>query len=437
MSSFIRNTKSLSSVYTWSEGANRVKNIIKISENGKTVLLNKNNFRFVKVAEETLNNNEEDLFKVLEEKYDFFQKPVKNERKTVYYTITRKCNLNCEFCANNSSPDADTKLDLQSCDIENVVLEKLEALHVRKIVISGGEPLIKKDFKDLMNLFYQKFGAEKLVLQTNGMLITGEIAEFLKGKIAYIEISVENIVESPKLKNKMMKIFDILRSNNIKLVFSFVVTSENRNYIKDAIDLCVNYNAYIEIRFVAPLGRGHINSNNLLMKENEILDTYLEIINYLIANNYFIPEFERILFFKLAAKTSCGAWGNILSMQPNGDLYMCPNLQEAQYYYGNIFDDKIEDLKQNIKNKIEEKEIDSCLNVDRRKLCIGCRIKYFCTGTCAAELKNEDIPEERLCNINLLFFNFMLFYYDKKKGMEYNLKLLKKHIQEYQKREKK
>ena len=232
----------------------------------------------------------------------------------------------------------------------------------------------------------------------------------------------------------MMKIFDILFANNIKQVFSFVVTKHSRSYVKDAVDLCVKYQANIEIRFVAPLGRALINSDSLLMKENEILDTYLEIINYLIEKNYYMTEFERVLFFKLAAKDSCGARGNIISMQPNGELYMCPNLQGAHYYYGNIIDDKIDDLKQNIKSKIEEKEIDNCLNVDKREMCKDCRIKYFCTGICAAELKNQEFSEKRLCNINLLFFEFMLFYYDKKRGMEYNLKLLKKHIQEYQQR---
>ncbi len=411
-----------------------MENIVKISENGNTVLLNKNNFRFVKVAEKMLRNNEEKVLKILDKNYNFFQNPVKNERKTVYYTITRKCNLSCEFCANNSSPDADTKLDLELSDIENIVLDKLEKLHVTKIVISGGEPLIKNNFKSLVNLFYQRFGAEKLVLQSNGMLITEEIAKFLNGKIAYIEISVENILESSTLKNRMMKIFDILFANNIKQVFSFVVTKHSRSYVKDAVDLCVKYQANIEIRFVAPLGRALINSDSLLMKENEILDTYLEIINYLIEKNYYMTEFERVLFFKLAAKDSCGARGNIISMQPNGELYMCPNLQGAQYYYGNIIDDKIDDLKQNIKSKIEEKEIDNCLNVDKREMCKDCRIKYFCTGICAAELKNQEFSEKRLCNINLLFFEFMLFYYDKKRGMEYNLKLLKKHIQEYQQR---
>lgn len=411
-----------------------MENIVKISENGNTVLLNKNNFRFVKVAEKMLRNNEEKVLKILDKNYNFFQNPVKNERKTVYYTITRKCNLSCEFCANNSSPDADTKLDLELSDIENIVLDKLEKLHVTKIVISGGEPLIKNNFKSLVNLFYQRFGAEKLVLQSNGMLITEEIAKFLNGKIAYIEISVENILESSTLKNRMMKIFDILFANNIKQVFSFVVTKHSRSYVKDAVDLCVKYQANIEIRFVAPLGRALINSDSLLMKENEILDTYLEIINYLIEKNYYMKEFERVLFFKLAAKDSCGARGNIISMQPNGELYMCPNLQGAQYYYGNIIDDKIDDLKQNIKSKIEEKEIDNCLNVDKREMCKDCRIKYFCTGICAAELKNQEFSEKRLCNINLLFFEFMLFYYDKKRGMEYNLKLLKKHIQEYQQR---
>lgn len=393
-----------------------MENIVKISENGNTVLLNKNNFRFVKVAEKMLRNNEEKVLKILDKNYNFFQNPVKNERKTVYYTITRKCNLSCEFCANNSSPDADTKLDLELSDIENIVLDKLEKLHVTKIVISGGEPLIKNNFKSLVNLFYQRFGAEKLVLQSNGMLITEEIAKFLNGKIAYIEISVENILESSTLKNRMMKIFDILFANNIKQVFSFVVTKHSRSYVKDAVDLCVKYQANIEIRFVAPLGRALINSDSLLMKENEILDTYLEIINYLIEKNYYMTEFERVLFFKLAAKDSCGARGNIISMQPNGELYMCPNLQGAQYYYGNIIDDKIDDLKQNIKSKIEEKEIDNCLNVDKREMCKDCRIKYFCTGICAAELKNQEFSEKRLCNINLLFFEFMLFTMIKREG---------------------
>lgn len=403
--------------------------IVKYMEDGKCVLLNLDNFRFVRVNNELLKNNDK-LMGILDSKFDFFEMNKEDDRKTIYYTITKKCNMKCEFCANNSSPYANTEDDININTIQNIVIPKLEKFSIRRLVISGGEPLLKPDFKELIIQFSKKFSKEKLVLQTNGLLLNEEQIYFLSDKISYIEISVENIVADRKLQEKMEHVFENVVAHDIKLVFSFVVTTQNKSLINSAINLSVKYHAYFELRFVAPLGRAGI-SPNLILKEEDILEIYIDIINYILKHKLFRPELEKIFFFKLAAKNSCGAMGNILAIQPNGDIYMCPNLQTKSYYYGNIVQDTYKQISDMIKEKCESTMIKEKLCVCERNLCVKCPIKYFCTGACAAELDHCELDENRLCNINILFYRFMLFKYTKKQSMEYNLKLLKQCIIDY------
>lgn len=406
-----------------------MKKIVKYIKDGKCILLNLDNFRFVKVNEELL-KDEDKLMNTLSKKFGYFREKQNNDRKTVYYMTTKKCNMNCDFCANDSSPDADTSNDINIDDLKNILIPKLEKFNVRRIIISGGEPLVRKDFKILITQFSRSFSKEKLVLQTNGLLLNKELIYFLSDKVAYIEMSIENIVADRKLKRKMEQVFEIIKEYNINMAFSFVVTAENRELVQEAIDLCVKYHAYFELRFVAPLGRASVNSN-LILNERDILNVYIHLIDYILRFKLYETGLEKNFFFKIDARESCGAMGNILAIQPNGDTYMCPNLQTESYCYGNMIDNSSDEICNAIRLKCLDNEIRKKFLVGCRNTCDKCKIKYFCTGICVAELDENNGMENRLCDLNMLFYDFMLFEYKKTNSIEDNLKIFRKYIKNY------
>lgn len=403
-------------------------NIIWFKKDGKTVLLNRNNMKFVRVNNEMLKDKKM-LSDILEEKYDFFLAQEGIKRKKLYYTMTRKCNLNCSFCANESSPVIDTKDDMSIETLREYVIPKLIKMKFKEVILSGGEPFIKEDFREILQLFCNAFGAEHIGLQSNGLLIDEEKAEFIRNKVGFVELSIENVVETDDLQCKMEAIFSLLKSKHIEIVFSYVVTNENKGLIRKAFDLAVKYKAILQLKFVAPVGRAL--KNKIEIDERDILNEYLEMINYVIEKKYFFDELRGIFFPSVSARRACGALGDIIAMQSNGDLYMCPNLKGSDYYYGNIVSEEFEEIQKKIENKIHNNNSHKEFWVDERKMCEDCEVKFFCTGACRAEINKCKDYEERLCTVNRLFYKFILFEYDRKSDMESNIYKLKKYIEAF------
>ena len=67
--------------------------------------------------------------------------------RSIYYSVTGKCNLNCEFCTMNSGPNVSTKNDFTLQEIQENLIPKLKQLSPRKVIITGGEPLVRKRCK--------------------------------------------------------------------------------------------------------------------------------------------------------------------------------------------------------------------------------------------------------------------------------------------------
>ena len=384
-------------------------NIIWFKKDGKTVLLNRNNMKFVRVNNEMLKDKKM-LSDILEEKYDFFSAQEGIKRKKLYYTMTRKCNLNCSFCANESSPVIDTKDNMSIETLREYVIPKLIKMKFKEVILSGGEPFIKEDFREILQLFCNAFGAEHIGLQSNGLLIDEEKAEFIRNKVGFVELSIENVVETDDLQCKMEAIFSLLKSKHIEIVFSYVVTNENKGLIRKAFDLAVKYKAILQLKFVAPVGRAL--KNKIEIDERDILNEYLEMINYVIEKKYFFDELRGIFFPSVSARRACGALGDIIAMQSNGDLYMCPNLKGSDYYYGNIVSEEFEEIQKKIENKIHNNNSHKEFWVDERKMCEDCEVKFFVLEHVERKLISVKIMKNDCvlligCFINLYYLNMI------------------------------
>jgi len=79
--------------------------------------------------------------------------------------ITRRCNLRCRHCY--IGPTEDTELSVEEI---RKVLDEFEAMQGLRVIITGGEPLMHRDFKAI-NEMLPRYALRK-VLITNGTLLT-------------------------------------------------------------------------------------------------------------------------------------------------------------------------------------------------------------------------------------------------------------------------
>lgn len=418
------------------------KNIRILKENGKVVILNIHNNNWVRMKEEfyerninrEFNNN--DLVKALN-KYSILEDKVDNKVKnscfkTVYFAVTNKCNLNCEFCSMKSNPSESRENDLNLEEIKNIIIPKLEEINPKRIVLTGGEPIVREDIIELIDIFSDKFGKRKIILQSNGLLVNENLVKQIGYKISKIDISIEKMFKNKNVFNNMIKNIELLRKNNVKVGFSFVIDNENKVYLKDAIDLVVKYDADFCMRLISPLG--YALENNLgYLKEEEILLLYKEIVEHIIKNGYTSRGLGKLIAGDMSPKKTCGGYGNVLSIYPNGDAFICPNLGTDNFKLGNIKTSTVEEIKNSLRKVLEKSDVKELFWVDNMYICKDCSIKYFCTGFCAGTKYNcNDIKRvSQECGIKKILTTFILFYKDDKEDIIYNFKGFLKNLTKY------
>ena len=110
-------------------------------------------------------------------------------RPVVVWNVTRTCNLRCTHCYSDSAP---AKYDELSFTEGRALLDDLSAYGVPAVLLSGGEPLARRDTLDLAA--YARSLGLKLTLSTNGTLIDRDTAQRIKDLgFTYVGISFDGL----------------------------------------------------------------------------------------------------------------------------------------------------------------------------------------------------------------------------------------------------
>lgn len=408
--------------------------------NGKVILLNVKNGHWVRMKKDTYDRfcysekNREALEKYVENKYGLLNEEKDFMRKSVYFAVTGRCNLQCEFCTMNSSPYVSTKNDLTANEIKDMLIPKLQEINPRKIVITGGEPLMRRDIGEVLDILAMAFDKQRIVLQTNGLLLNPELVRGLADKIGVLEISIENIFDDKKLLSRMEEIFTTANETGVLLSLSFVVDQNSEKHLEEAIEVCHKYHAVFTTRIITLVGRAKQNNvSDKLLKEHNTLKIQLKIIRYLLKKEYFDEGLTSNYSGDIQPQRSCGAFGNVLAIHPDGNTFMCANFKDKQFSMGNVRKQTMKELCEDLRNKTESPELEEKFCVDKIKMCENCWAKYFCSGPCAAEVaENGGVPEnvDSKCLSRRALLQYCMFYYDSKKSKKENLQFLATYIEE-------
>lgn len=406
---------------------------VKYEDNNKVVIMNPYSQNWIRLSKERYlyYQGHQDELKVQLDKHSLLldkRNPEKADIRSIYFAVTRKCNMSCKFCTMNSGPDVSTEKDLTLSEIKAILIPQIEKLSPNKIVITGGEPLVRNNIEEILKVLSDRFEKRKIILQTNGLLLNKEKLDAIANYIGVLEISIENIFESPNLLRKMQTVFEAAGMYDILLSLSFVVDDKSLKYLTQAIDVCEKYNAALTIRIVSLLGRAREeNADDQVLKEKNILKTYLTVLDYIIENNYYSSNVAKTFISTPRVGSSCGAFGKIMSLRQDGDVYMCSNFKAQRYCLGNIRTESLNDilikLQENLKLEGYQKEFRCTYN----RQCRNCDVFGFCPGPCVAvAAENGESMEDCMFKRALLKFN--LFYCEHEKSIEYNIKLFRNYL---------
>ncbi|MFC1756607.1 radical SAM protein [Patescibacteria group bacterium] len=203
----------------------------------------------------------------------------------VHFYLTRKCNLNCDYCHVKDN----TKKDISTKEIKKII-DKLYSLGIRAIAFFGGEPTLRKDFCEIL-----KYSVDKRIFSyftTNGTLLNEDyIKRIVETGVDYIELSVDSLLEfneSRKDYVRSKKVLDLLLKYREKYGFGLkthiVLTNKNLATVVKTIEQINDKNKIpLTIGYICRSVDGNIaDDESLFFNSEESKQKLIKVVNEII-----------------------------------------------------------------------------------------------------------------------------------------------------------
>lgn len=204
-------------------------------------------------------------------------------------SLTDKCNLRCSYCNPIDLPKGHfANANKMSAEEIDTIAGVFVQLGVKKIRLTGGEPLVRKDAKEIISRL-SKYPVE-LVITTNGVFVHEYIEAFREAGIRSVNVSLDSLKKDRNLiitgRNEFDKVYQniqLLLQNNFQVKINTVIMKGmNEQEIPDFIEWTKQQPVHVRFIEFMPFD-GNRWSNEKVFSHNEMLE--------LIASKY---EFEKL-----------------------------------------------------------------------------------------------------------------------------------------------
>lgn len=307
------------------------------------------------------------------------------------WNTTKRCNLFCEHCYRESSPDADCLNELSTKEGKKL-LDDASNAGFKIIIFSGGEPLLRNDLFELIDHAYELNMIP--ALGTNGLLITDEVAvKMKKHHVDAVSISLDSMDSqkhdtfrrSDGSHELAIKGINSCLKANLKVQINFTVTKNNLGELENIINYADSKLCSVFFFFLVDVGRGKDVYQHALNKEEYkyaidlILDKSKEVsinLKPTCAPQFMVEAIDREISMKYTR--GCIAGIRNCCVLPNGDVHICPyspvkagNIREQSF--DNIWDNN--DVFNSLRNFNNYKG--KCGDCKHIEICGGCRARAF------------------------------------------------------------
>jgi len=118
-------------------------------------------------------------------------------RKITYLrvSVTDRCNLRCVYCMPEAGLPWIPKREILTYEEIAYLVEAAAAVGVRSVRLTGGEPLVRRDFVDLVRSLAAVPGIEDLSLSTNGLLLAPLAHVLAAAGLRRVNLSLDTLRE--------------------------------------------------------------------------------------------------------------------------------------------------------------------------------------------------------------------------------------------------
>ncbi|MEN7982339.1 MAG: radical SAM protein [Nanoarchaeota archaeon] len=304
---------------------------------------------------------------------------------TSKFYVTRKCNLRCGMCSVWKYAES-KEMNLKEIKL---AAEKMKKLGVNYIIITGGEPLLRKDIVEIVNIFSNLGMSTRL--QTNGLLLTKEkLNELIKAGLNDITISIDTLnnkkqdeicgVKSLNMSDKSLETLKLVSEKmpNSMTIANIVFSHKNIDEIIKLIKILDSLNVWPTFCPVSlaeesnnQLFKAKADCFNFTRKDLDKMEKIFKEIFYLKKQGYKISLSSKYLkqsldYIKTGnRKWICNAGELYFVIFPKGQFSLCDDV-ETKY---NILD-------KNFIEKYKSKKFKNFMKHSQNK-CNGCIYGIF------------------------------------------------------------
>ena len=269
------------------------------------------------------------------------------------WELTYACNLQCVHCLSSSGQRDPREL---TTDEAKRVLDELRELQVFYINIGGGEPMVRRDFFELLDYaITPPHGGMGIGVKfsTNGAFIDEKNAQRLTA-MDYLDIQIsldgldaatndpvrgEGSYATARAAMDNLAAAGFVEKNG-PFKISVVVTRHNVDQLDGFKALADSYGAQLRITRLRPSGRGADTWHDLHptnAQQRQIYEWLLAHGDTVLTGDSFFHL--NALGESLPGLNMCGAGRVVCLIDPIGDVYACPFVIHDQFKAGSVRDD--------------------------------------------------------------------------------------------------
>lgn len=343
----------------------------------------------------------------------------------VSWNLTRRCNLLCAHCYMSAVPEVSNSEELTTEECRRVVDEIAQVNRNVFLILTGGEPLLRRDLFDIAS--YAADRGFTVALGTNGVLLREREARLMRQSgIQGAGISLDST--DPKMHDAFRRLHgawqaavratEVLRAEGIDFSIHTNVNSVNVNEIPAMIELAGSLQAKVLLFFfLVKTGRGQ-GLTDITPETYETVLTYLARVQGvgaaqgtttqissvfhpqkdpwsaaagqaagMLIRTRCAPHFRRIIYglnpqsplLRDYAHGSCPAGKSYCRITPMGDVTPCPYLPLGvgslrQQTFTAIWNDA------SAFNALRDSKLGGrCGDCEFSKICGGCRCRAYAT----------------------------------------------------------
>lgn len=354
------------------------------------------------IDERALDSENYNLYQAFKERGVLKNYPASEAKsRSAYVHVNDKCNLHCKGCYSYIS-DRNLKKELTTEQLF-LIFQQLTEEGFLKIVISGGEPLLRNDLPEICEQA-KSFGVKRLSVISNGTM-PYDTYDRLIPNIDSLAISVDgynqdiSFIRDPGI---MHSVFRIIKYVKDKIPTSLIVTLHKKNVdaMRKYVDLANELGVTMSFSILS-VDPNELDLSEFLFDESD----FVEIGKTLMA----LPK-EMSIMDTTTTNSGPHCWvgcefgKQIISVGSNGNIYPCHMLMNETCIMGNVLKKTLGEI---LKTPVFDSSSVNAINVGE---CRECQFRFVCGGGCPARsfLKYRDFSHtDPYCTATRTYYNLL------------------------------